>query len=155
MQVRLEIVAATEKEEIVIYCHKLTPELENIIRQLEQQHNTDLQLEFFKDDQQYYLSLAEILFFETEANQVYAHTRDAAYSVRQRLYELENMLPAYFVRVSRFCLANTLLIFSIQKSLTRVNLISFRNSHKEIYGSRNYSSELLRKMNERYLYENI
>ena len=154
MQVRVEIVSKDKKEEIVVYCHKLTPQLENIIRQLEQ-HKTELALEFFKGGQQYYLSLQEILFFETEEKQVYAHTRDAAYQVRQRLYELENLLPAYFVRVSRFSIANTLQVFSIQRNLTRVNLISFRNSHKEIYASRSYSAELLRKMNERYRYESI
>ena len=154
MRVRIEKTESGNEDEAVIYCRKITPEIEALIRQISQMESGQLALSFFRGDEQYYLSLREILFFETDDERVYAHTDDNAYAVQQRLYELEAMLPAYFVRVSRSCIVRILHVFSIQKSLTRVNHISFRHSHKEVYGSRLYSSELFRKMNERYLYEN-
>ena len=154
MQVRIEQVEDGQAEEVVIYCRKITPDVEALIGQIRKTVPDTLTLSFFKGDEQVYLSLREILFFETEGEKVYAHTTDNAYEVRQRLYELEAMLPAYFVRVSRSSIASILHIFSIQKSLTRVCLVSFRQSHKEVYASRIYSQELFRKMNERYRYEN-
>jgi DNA-binding LytR/AlgR family response regulator len=154
MRVRIERIEDNGQEEVVVYCRTITPEVESLIQLINQKDNGKLTPSFFKGDEQYYLSLREILFFETDAERVYAHTADNAYEVNQRLYELEAMLPAFFVRVSRSGIVSILHVFSIQKSLTRVNLISFRHSHKEIYGSRLYSNELFRKMNERYLYEN-
>jgi len=154
MRVRIERIEDNRPEEVVVYCRKITPEVESLIQIISQKESGKTALSFFRGDEQYYLSLKEILFFETDAERVYAHTSDNAYEVSQRLYELEAILPAYFVRVSRSAIVSILHVFSIQKSLTRVNLISFRNSHKELYGSRLYSKELFRKMNERYLYEN-
>jgi len=154
MHVRIERIEDSRPEEVVVYCRKITPEVESLIQMISQKENGKAALSFFRGDEQYYLSLKEILFFETDAERVYAHTSDNAYEVSQRLYELEAILPAYFVRVSRSAIVSILHVFSIQKSLTRVNLIAFRNSHKELYGSRLYSNELFRKMNERYLYEN-
>jgi DNA-binding LytR/AlgR family response regulator len=154
MRVRIEPIEDDRPEEVVVYCRKLTPEVEALIQELKQEGQDKIGPSFFKGDQQYFLSLREILFFETQEDRVFAQTRDDAYEVRERLYALESILPGYFVRVSRSCIVNILHVFSIQKSLTRVTLISFRHSHKEVYGSRHYSHELFRKMNERYLYEN-
>ena len=154
MQVRIEQVGEGQAEEVVVYCRKITPDVEALVERIRQSGPDTLTISFFKGDEQVYLSLREILFFETEGEKVYAHTTNNAYEVRQRLYELEAMLPAYFVRVSRSSIVSILHVFSIQKSLTRVSLVSFRQSHKEVYASRIYSQELFRKMNERYRYEN-
>jgi len=154
MRVRLEKISDGQSEEVVIYCRKITPEVEAVVSLLNREDRSNLMPSFFKGDQQVYLSLREILFFETDAERVFAHTSDNAYEVRLRLFELEAMLPEYFVRASKAAIVSVLHVFSIQKGLTRVNQISFRQSHKEVYGSRFYSNELFRKMNERYRYEN-
>ena len=153
MRARAEIIDENRPEEIVVYCHQITPAVDSMLQMISQT-NKQQTLSFFKGDGQYYLNLKEILFFETDEERVYAHTTDQAFEVKLRLYEIEAMLPGYFVRISRSALVNTIHVFSIQKSLTRVSLISFRNSHKEVYCSRMYGNELFRKMNERYLYEN-
>jgi DNA-binding LytR/AlgR family response regulator len=154
MRVRIERVGEEQPEEVVIFCKQITPEVEAIARQVSQRDKNNASPTFFKGDEQYYLSFREILFFETDDEKVFAHTLDSAYETPLRLYELEGLLPGYFVRVSRSAIVNTLQVFSIKKGLTRVNQISFRNSHKEVYGSRMYGNILLQKMEERYLYEN-
>ena len=154
MQVRMEKIEDGRPDEVVVFCRKITPEVEAVIQMLKQREHSQLTPSFFKGDEQYYLSLREILFFETDSDRVFAHTTDESFEVRQRLFELEAMLPGYFVRVSKSAIVSVLHVYSIQKGLTRVNLISFRHSHKEVYGSRLYSNELFRKMNERYYYEN-
>lgn len=153
MHVRIEKIDDSQPEEVVVYCRSVRPEIERLVQRIQQQDKASV-LSFFKDDEQYYLSLQEILFFETDGDRIYAHTTDDAYVVQYRLYQLEQLLPISFVRVSRSCIVNTRHVFSIQKSLTRVNCIAFRHTHKEVYGSRQFSQQLFEKMNERYRYEN-
>ncbi|HBP39226.1 MAG TPA: LytTR family transcriptional regulator [Clostridiales bacterium] len=154
MRVRIEQADDLDHEEVIIRCKRMTPEIEAITRQLQQIDKPKAFPAFFKGDGQYYLSLMEIMFFETDAERVFAHTASDSFETKMRLYELESMLPGYFVRVSRSAIVNTLHVMSIQRGLTHVNLISFRKSHKAIYCSRMYSSQLIKKMEERILYEN-
>jgi len=153
MRVRIELVGEDEPVEAVIYCRKVTPEIEELARRFGQGKSTGLQPAFYKGEEQYYLTLSEILFFETDGDKVFAHTEKDSYETRQRLYELGAVLPNYFVRISRSTIANTLHIFSIQRGLTRVGLVSFRGSYKEVYVSRMYNNILKEKMEERHLYE--
>ena len=153
MRVRIEMVGDDDPVETVIYCRKVTPEIEELARQFSQGGKTGPHPTFFKGEEQYYLTLSEILFFETDDDKVFAHTEKDSYETGQRLYELDAILPNYFVRISRSTIANTLHIFSIQRGLTRVGLVSFRGSYKEVYVSRMYSNLLKTKMEERHLYE--
>lgn len=154
MRARIETIDDGQPEEVVIYCHRVTPTVQELVRQIQNQGQPPPSLAFFKEDEQYYLSLREIYFFETDADKVFAHTKDQHYEVRLRLYELEAVLPGFFIRVSRSAIVNILHVLSIKTGLSRVHQIAFRQSHKELFGSRMYGKELFRKMNERYRYEN-
>ena len=153
MRVRIEL--SNREEETVIYCRRVTPEIESLARKISEEKTEGQFTAFFKGDQQYFLQFSEILFFETGENLVYAHTKSDSYETKDRLYELERRLPGSFIRVSKSCIANIQNIFSIQRSLARVGLISFRDSHKEIYVSRTYIKTLQVKMEERHLYEKL
>ena len=149
MRTRIEQVGANDIEEVVIRCRQITPEIEAVAHQFEKMDTRRILPAFFKGDMQYYLSLGEILFFETDDEHVFAHTAADAFETRMRLYELEAVLPGNFVRVSRSAIINIQHVFSIQKGLTRVSLVSFRKSHKVIYCSRMYSTNLITKMEAR------
>jgi DNA-binding LytR/AlgR family response regulator len=155
MRARIEKVGPGEPEEVVIRCSEVTPEVEAIVRQVNQGSQQRHAPAFFKEDRQYYLALKEILFFETDEERVFAHTATDSFETRTRLYELENILPGSFVRVSKSAIVNVLHVLSIQKGLTRISLITFRKSHKTIYCSRQYSQQLINKMEERVYYENV
>jgi DNA-binding LytR/AlgR family response regulator len=153
MRVRIEMVGDDDPVEAVIYCRKVTPEVEDAVRQLSLGQRPGQQPTFYKGEEQYYLTLSEILFFETDEDKVFAHTEKDSYETKQRLYELDSILPKYFVRISRSTIANTLHIFSIQRGIARAGLVSFRGSYKEVYVSRMYNNILKEKMEERNLYE--
>ena len=155
MRVKIETIADGQPEEVVIYCRSITPEIESMARQVQELGRTKSSIAFFKGEEQHYLSLREILFFETDSERVFAHQADDSFEVKLRLYEVAEKLPGYFVRVSRSTLVNTLQIKSIQKGLTGVSQIAFRNSRKEVYGSRMYHPLLTQKMEERHLHEII
>lgn len=152
MHVRIEMIE-DGPEEAVIRCRKITPDIEELILRLNGKEKSSTGLLFFKGEEQYYPTLGEILFFETEGEKVYAHTSKDSFEIKQRLCELLTILPNYFVRISKSTIVNTLHIFSIQKGIARVCHVTFRGSHKEVYVSRMYTSVLKEKMEERHLYE--
>ncbi len=64
------------------------------------------------------------------------------YKVRYKLYELEELLPEYFMRISKSTILNTNKIYSISKNLTASSIIEFQNTHKKAYVSRHYYKQL-------------
>ena len=66
---------------------------------------------FYKGNTEYYIAVDNILFFETDNGQINAHTRDDIYQVKYKLYELENILPGYFMRISKSAILNTKQIY--------------------------------------------
>jgi DNA-binding LytR/AlgR family response regulator len=106
-------------------------------------------LTFYKGAQEYYLPLDEIMFFETDGEQVHAHTKNDAFRVKHRLYELEEMLPHGFIRAAKGTIVNTTHIYAISRNLTASSQVKFAGSHKQIYVSRHYYGSLKSKMNDR------
>lgn len=149
MRTRIEQIGDGEPEEVIIRCRQITPEIEAMMSHFGQMGQRHALPAFFKGDMQYYLTMAEILFFETDAERVFAHTASDSFETRMRLYELEAVLPGNFVRVSRSAIVNIQHVYSIQKGLTGVSLVAFRKTHKVIYCSRMYSSNLISKMEGR------
>lgn len=49
-----------------------------------------------------YSSLEESLFFDTKENSICAYIIDNIYNVKYKLYELKELLPGYFMRISSF-----------------------------------------------------
>jgi len=87
------------------------------------------------------LPLTAILFFEADGHVVRVHTTTAVYTTTKRLYQLDEQLPADFLRVSKSALVNITAIYSLSKTLTG-NLIAFHDSPKQLYVSRRYYQQL-------------
>jgi DNA-binding LytR/AlgR family response regulator len=107
-----------------------------------------VRLKATKGGEDYYLSPDDVLFFESEGGRTWAHTRSEAFEIRRRLYELEELLPHGFVRVSKSAIAGVAHIYSIARNLTGPSVISFRDSHKRISASRQYYGLLRDKLDE-------
>ena len=90
-----------------------------------------------------------MIFFETSGNQIHAHTLDDVYYVKYRLYELEDLLPGNFMRVSKSTILNTDRIYSITKNLATANTVSFVNTYKQVFVSRYYYRALKEKLENR------
>ena len=104
-----------------------------------------------KEEQEHLLPYAAILFFETEGEVVYAHTVDAAYRVRWRLYELERLLPDGFIRISKSTILHMAHVTSVRRNLTASSPVTLRGTHKQVYVSRLYYKPLREKMQQRYV----
>ena len=103
---------------------------------------------FYKGDSEYFIPLESILFFETDDNKVYAHTIDEFFEVKFKLYELEQLIPFYYCRISKSSIINTKAIYSLEKSFSGSSTASFSNSKKQVHISRHYYKILKDKLKE-------
>ncbi|MDE7050066.1 MAG: LytTR family transcriptional regulator [Lactobacillus sp.] len=148
MKVKLELDPDQKETEITIHAKNLTSEVERIYRQLQQYSDHPNQIEGMRDNVSYYLNINEILFFETDAKQVMAHTTRNAYFVKYKLYELENLLGGQFMRISKSTILNLDQIYALTKSISNCQ-IKFHDSYKTVYVSRRYYRDLNERLKER------
>ena len=146
MKLRIEIDSNLEETEIVIKAAALTDEIADLQRLL--QESKSPRLIFYKGTGEYYLDLSEILFFETDGEKIYGHTREEAYEVRQKLYELEEILPIAFCRISKSTIVNTKQIYAIEKSFSGTSTVNFYQTHKQVHVSRHYYQLLKERLKE-------
>ena len=95
MKVRIELDPSMDEPEILIRAPRLTPELTQLQERILEQKVAPLA--FYKDRSEYFLDVASILFFETDGEKIFGHTKDEAYEIKQKLYELEELFPSPFV----------------------------------------------------------
>lgn len=138
MKIRIEIDGSIEEEEVVIRCSELTDEIASLQKMLSGAVSRDRKLEFYQGDKVFYLPISSILFFETADTGVQAHTADDTYNVHYKLYELEEMLPGYFTRISKSSILNIRKIYSITRNISSSSEVEFQGSYKKVYVSRYY-----------------
>lgn len=149
MKVRIEITGDVQDDEIVIRCVQSNDMIEEVYQSIVKMTTQKPVIQGYKRGQEFFLPSDEILFFETEAEHVYAHTADDAYRIKLRLYELETLLPDEFVRISKSSILNVEHISAINRNLTSSTLVHFYKSHKQVYVSRLYYKDLRHKMEEK------
>lgn len=152
MKIRIEIDENLEEDEVTIKCKEINQTIKRVQQSISSA-NLIPKLIFYKNDTEYYLNINDILFFETSENSVEAHTEKEVYKIKYRLYELEEILPNNFVRVSKSTILNVNQIYSINRNLTSSSLVQFYKSYKQVYVSRNYNKILKQRLEERRNYE--
>lgn len=148
MKIRIEIDETVQEDEVIVKCRELNENVRRIQQAVSEISDRN-EIEFFKDGAEYFLPVESVLFFETAGNLIDAHTADDVFQVKAKLYELENILPGYFVRVSKSTILNIRYIYSIEKNITSSSLVRFSKTHKQVYVSRNYYKFLKQRLSER------
>jgi len=150
VKVRIEIDPDAAEPEVLIRCAEITEDIGRLQRLMSAANPESVKLVFYKGTDEYYFPLAAVLFFESNGDAIYAHTRDDDFLVHYRLYELENQLPVDFVRISKSCIVNTRQIYSIEHNLASSSQVRFMRSHKTVYVSRRYYGALKARMEARF-----
>ena len=149
MKVRIDIQDDLKEDEIVIRCVCINETILQIQNLLSNLGNDTKNLTLMKGDTEYFIPQEQILFFETERKNVLAHTAEKMYETQYRLYELEEILPRYFMRVSKSTIVNLNQIYSITRNITASSLVEFYGTIKKVYVSRNYYKALIDRMGEK------
>ncbi len=149
MKIKIEIDESLSEDEVLIRCRGLTEQVTEIQKAVSEVVNTSKRFAFYRGNTEYYLALEEILFFETDGDGINAHTRDNIYQTKYKLYELEDLLPGCFMRISKSSIVNTNHIYSISRNLTASSVVAFAGTHKQVYVSRYYYKPLVNKLEEK------
>ena len=147
MKLRIELTDGAAEDEVVVRCNRVDGNVQKI-----QEFISNLsapKMTFYKNSLEYFFPIEDVLFFETDGEQVFAHTQTDAFKVKHRLYELEEILPAAFIRAAKGTIVNTKQIYAIDRNLTSSSKVNFTGTHKNIYVSRHYFKPLKEKINQR------
>ena len=136
------------KDEITIRYAQEDEIIEKLKKYVQDINKEYSKIELYKGDVQYFVTIDKILFFETEDAKIMAHTKDDMYISKYKLYELEELLPEQFLRVSKSTIVNAKHVYSIDKNITSSSCIKFSGTYKYIYVARRYYKDFKNKVIE-------
>ena len=147
MKIRIEICDEGE-EELILRAHSRDERISRIEDALESIVKGSREITLYSGGSEFYIPVSDILFFETSEGKVYAHTKDKTFTAPHKLFELENILPSAFVRISKSAIANVRSISSITRELVGNGVITFSGCAKRTYFSRSYYKVLRDRIEE-------
>ena len=127
------IIDQDRDQEVVIYAHKRTREIEELEAFVD---NLGTELMGYGDGKVVKLRPSDIHCFSVEDNKIWALTDSEKLWVKQRLYTLEEMLDEGFVRINQSCIANVSKIKRFDTSIGGALLVIFKNGHKDYVSRR-------------------
>ncbi len=126
MQVEIKIDAACTEPKIIVLTDHITDEVSDIVKKLSD--DTPQILSGFRDDTLEILEQNDIYRFYASAGKIYAETEKGEYTLRLRLYELEDRLDKNrFVRISNSEIVNIQKVQNFDLSFTGTICVSLSN----------------------------
>ncbi|MDP4146822.1 MAG: LytTR family DNA-binding domain-containing protein [Bacillota bacterium] len=143
MKISIEKIDKNQQEEIIIKCHELDEEVLQIIKQLQTNNNV---LIGYDGDTIHRIRSENIYYFEAVDNNIFAYCKDKVFELKQKLYELEEMLEVKnFFRASKSTVVNITKISFVQPSLSGRLEATLDNGEKIII-SRQYVRVLKKRL---------
>lgn len=140
MQVEIKIDAACKEPKLIIITDKMTDELSALVGKISEK--SPQVLSGFRDDTLEILDQSDIFRLYAAAGKVYARTAGGEYTLRLRLYELEERLDKnMFVRISNSEIINLKKVKSFDLSFTGTICVTFSDG-TTTYVSRRYVKKI-------------
>lgn len=136
MKVSLDIDSDYEETKVTIHCNEVDDSIKEILDFLKGKKTEFL---VGRDgEMQHILKPDDIHYFHTENDGVVAVTSEGSFTLKEKLYELEDMLPsAKFIRLSKSVIANLHELSRFEASFHGTLCVHFKSGAKE-YVSRTY-----------------
>ncbi len=149
MKMRIEIDATLEEEEVIIKCRQLNKKVSDIQQALSNISDCENKIVLERDGKEYFIQIEDILFFETQDKKVFVHTEEEVYYSKNKLYELEKILPYIFIRVSKSTILNIRKVYSISWNIPSSSVVEFLHTPKKVFVSRTYYKVLKERLANR------
>ncbi|MCA0988635.1 LytTR family DNA-binding domain-containing protein [Guptibacillus algicola] len=149
MKVLLDVDRKYEETSVTIHCGEMDDSIKDILDYLNEK-KTDF-LVGKKGEEQHIIKPKDVHYFHSEGDTVIATTLQGDFKVKEKLYELEELLPSHtFIRLSKSVLANLYKISHFEPSFNGTLSVNFQSGGKE-YASRHYVGKIkeVLKMNRR------
>lgn len=149
MKVSIEIDQKFEETKVRIECQSVDTPVQNLLNFIK---GLDTEFLVGKDgEMQHIMKPDEIHYCHTEKDGVIAVTANGSFKLKEKLYELEEILPAHkFIRLSKSVIANLHELSRFEASFNGTLCVYFKSGAKE-YVSRTYVTAIKEalKMNRR------
>ncbi len=139
MQLEVKIDSSCTEPKVVILTASMTEEVNMILNRLSDQ--SPQMITGSRDDRFEVIEQADLIRIYASAGKVFAVTRKGEYTLRLRLYEIEERLPHQFVRISNSEIINLKKVDSFDLSLTGTICVKLADG-TVTYVSRRYVSKL-------------
>lgn len=142
MRVRFEQVETKEQEQALIRATEKNADIMNAIDLLE---NGSGGITVTRDGNTYLCKLTQVYYIESVDKRTWVYTRDGCFESRDRLYELEEKLGMYCVRVSKSMIINLRKVRNVSAQTGARMIAELLNGEKVVI-SRNYAGEIKRRL---------
>lgn len=116
MKISIEEINKEMAEEILIRCHEVDDEINEIVNKLK---TPPLIVLGYQNDRVHRIKLSDIYYFEAVDGKVFSYCKDSVFEVKQKLYELENLCKGKnCFRASKSTILNIAKISSIYPSIS-------------------------------------
>ncbi|MGY4688687.1 LytTR family DNA-binding domain-containing protein [Salibacterium sp. K-3] len=144
MKIRVEIDEELEKKEVLIRSHVWDEEVEQLLGRLKEQER--VYFAGMDGEKRHIFRAPDIIYLYTFEKTVMAKTKEGTFQMKERLYELEDQLPAgQFARLSKSVIANLDELKQFEASFSGSLCVYFRTGEKE-YVSRKYVNSIKEKI---------
>ncbi|WP_053220313.1 LytTR family DNA-binding domain-containing protein [Virgibacillus senegalensis] len=140
MKVLLDVDRSHQETTVTIQCREIDDSIKQVLDFLE---NRDAEFIIGKNgEKQHILKPEEVHRFQAEGDSVMAITSRGNFKVKEKLYELDQILPpSKFIRISKSAIANLFEINHFEPSFNGTICVHFKSGAKE-YVSRHYVSNI-------------
>ncbi|KOP78274.1 histidine kinase [Lysinibacillus sp. FJAT-14745] len=144
MKVEVSIDPACKEPKVIIHTDKMTDEIENLMQCITSTEMNTLSALSQKGVE--FINCGDIVRIYTEQKKVFVQTMDGIYTVRFRLYELEEKLNTQmFVRISNAEIVNRNMIIHMDISKTGTIGVELKGGIKT-YASRRYVTKIKKQL---------
>lgn len=143
---KVYILSKTEK--VVVYCQKETENILLIEKAINEIQCGNKKLCLSDNGKDIFVFAKNILFIEALDGKVYVHTVSQSYTSQNKLYELEKILPSFFIRISKSTLVNMNYFKSIKREKSGIGQLFISDLSKPLYFSRMYYKNIKEYLNK-------
>ncbi len=148
MKVEIQYVNSPEEECAVLQVCQNHPGIIKLQEMIEKGTYQTMRVPCFLGEQMYSISCEHILYIETIQEMLFVHTGSKVYEAKKRLYELEEILPEQFARISKSVIMNLKQVEYYSPLANGLMKATFYNG-EETYISRKYLRLLQAKIGGR------
>ena len=142
MRVRFEQLDDREKEQAVIRAVEKTADILSAMDLLE---NGSGGISVIRERSTYFCKLTQIYYIESVDKRTYVYTKAECFESRDRLYELEEKLGMYYVRISKSMIVNLRKIRNVSAE-PGGRMVAVLLNEERVVISRSYVKEIKRRL---------
>ena len=147
MKVKIQMIPESEEERAELLVHKKDSSIERLADYIEMEAYHSVVILCGNGDDIYRVPCTDIYYIETGYDKRLVHVENAVFVSEMRLYELENILPPCFIRISKSAILNINKVASYKPLLNGMMSVKLVNG-EVTYISRKYLKEVRNRIME-------